>query len=78
LQVSLNVLNLFNQKTTTGRYSTYQYSGGVNPNEDAFYAGQQTLASQITAQRVPQDPRFLMDNHFQDGIQARIGFKYMF
>ena len=77
-QVSLNVLNLFNQNTAIGRYSTFQYSGGVIPDEDAFYAGQQTLGSLITSQRVPQDPRFLRDNQFQDGLQARIGFKILF
>ena len=77
-QVTFNVLNLFNQRTATGRYSTYQYSGGVVPDEDAFYAGAQTLASQITAQGVPQDPRFLRDNQFQDAIQARIGFRVTF
>ena len=77
-QVFLNVLNLFNQDTAIGRYSTYQYSGGVVPNEDAFYAGQQTLASQITAQNVARDPRFLMDNAFQNPLQARVGVKFLF
>jgi hypothetical protein len=77
-QVFLNVLNLFDQDTANGRYSTYQYSGGVVPNEDAFYAGQQTLASQITAQNVARDPRFLMDNSFQNPLQARFGVKFLF
>jgi hypothetical protein len=77
-QVFLNVLNLFNQKTAISRFSTYQYSGGVVPNEDAFYAGSQTLASQITAQNVPRDPRFLMDSAFQNALQARVGFKFTF
>jgi hypothetical protein len=77
-QVFLNVLNLFDQDTANGRYSTYQYSGGVVPNENAFYAGQQTLASQITAQNVARDPRFLMDNSFQNPLQARFGVKFLF
>jgi hypothetical protein len=77
-QVFLNVLNLFNQETAIGRSSTYQYSGGVVPDEDAFYAGQQTLASLITAQNVPQDPRFLRDNSFQNPLQARFGVKFLF
>ena len=77
-QVSFNVINLFNQNTATGRFSTYQYNSGVIPDEDAFYGGRQTLASLITAQRVVQDPRFLRDNQFQDGLQARIGFKFIF
>jgi hypothetical protein len=78
LQLFLNVLNLFDQSTAISKFSTYQYSGGVVPNEDAFYAGTQTLASQITAQRVPQDPRFLMDNGFQNPLAARIGVKFLF
>ena len=78
VQVFLNVLNLFNQDTAVRKYSTYQYSGGVVPDEDAFYAGRQTMASQITAQRVPQDPRFLMNDGFQNPLQARIGVKFTF
>ena len=78
VQVFLNVLNLFNQDTAVAKFSTYQYSGGVVPDEDAFYAGRQTLASQITAQGVPQDPRFLRDSAFQNPLQARIGVKFTF
>ncbi|HWI18159.1 MAG TPA: TonB-dependent receptor [Vicinamibacterales bacterium] len=78
VQMFVNVLNLFNQKTATSKFSTYQYSGGVIPNEDAFYAGRQTLASQITAQNVARDPRFLMDSAFQSALQARIGVKFTF
>jgi len=77
-QVFLNVLNLFNQHTAVGRFSTYQYIGGVVPDEAAFYSGRQTLASLITSQRVIQDPRFLKDNQFQDAIQARIGLRFTF
>jgi hypothetical protein len=77
-QISLNVLNLFNQDTAVSKNSTYQYSGGVNLNETAFYAGQQTIASQITAQGVVLNPAFLMNNGFQAPIQARLGFKFLF
>jgi hypothetical protein len=76
--VFLNVLNLFNQDTAISRFSTYQYSGGVVPDEDAFYAGRETLASLITSQHVAKDPRFLMDSAFQNPLQARIGFKFTF
>lgn len=78
LQLGLNVLNLFNQATAVSRHSTYQYSGGVIPDEDAFYAGRQTLASLITSQRVPQDPRFLMDNAYQVPLQANVAVKFTF
>ena len=39
LQFSLNVLNLFNQETAVGKFSTYQKTNGVIPDEAAFYAG---------------------------------------
>jgi hypothetical protein len=78
VQVFLNVLNLFNQETAISKSSTYQYSGGVVPDEDAFYAGRQTLASQITAQNVAKDPRFLMNSAFQSPLQARVGVKFTF
>jgi Carboxypeptidase regulatory-like domain/TonB dependent receptor/TonB-dependent Receptor Plug Domain len=78
LQVSLNVLNLFNQDTTTGRFSTYQQgNNSVTPDETLFYSGRQTLASLIPTQAV-KDPRFLMDNAFQAPIQARFGIKFLF
>ena len=77
-QLFLNVLNLFNQETAISKFSTYQYSGGVVPDEDAFYAGRQTLAGQITAQNVPKDPRFLMNSAFQSALQARVGVKFQF
>ena len=77
-QVFLNVLNLFNQETAIAKYSTYHYGSGVIPDEDAFYGGRQTLASQITAQRVIQDPRFLQNSAFQNPLQARFGVKFLF
>jgi hypothetical protein len=77
-QVSLNILNLFNQDTSVSRFSTYQQgNNSVTPDEALFYSGRQTLASLIPTQAV-QDPRFLMDNAFQAPIAARFGIKYLF
>ena len=78
LQLSLNVLNLFNQDTAVSKFSTYQKANGVVPDEDLFYSGQQTLAQLITEQGVVQDPRFLMNNAFQAPIAARFGVKFLF
>ena len=78
VQVSLNVLNLFNQDTAVGVFSTYQKVNGVTPNEALFYTGQQTLESLITSQAIVKDPRFLMNNAFQAPLQARLGFKFLF
>ena len=77
-QVSFNVLNLFNQDTAVSRFSTYQQgNNSVTPDEAAFYSGRQTLASLIPTQAV-KDPRFLMDNGFQNPLQARFGVKFLF
>ncbi|HST08255.1 MAG TPA: hypothetical protein VLJ83_08780, partial [Gemmatimonadaceae bacterium] len=78
LQVSLNVLNLLNQDTATGKANTYQKVNGVTPNEALFYAGQQTLASLITSQNIPINPQFLKDNAYQLPIAARFGVKFLF
>ena len=77
-QINFNVINLFNQEIAVSKNSTYQYSGGVNLDERAFYAGQQTIAQQIVAQGVVQNPAFLMNDRFQAPIQARLGFKFLF
>ncbi len=39
---------------------------------------QTSIASQITAQNIVKDPRFLMDNSFQAPILARFGVKFTF
>jgi hypothetical protein len=78
MQLSFNVLNLFDQKTVTGRYSLYQKINGVTPDETLFYSGQQTVASLIAAENIVKDPRFLMDNAYQTPIQARFGIKFLF
>ena len=80
LQLSFNVLNLFNQDTAVSRHSTYQRTGGITPNEALFYTGQQTLASLIQSQSasLTPDPRFLLDNSFQQPIVARVGVKFLF
>ena len=78
LQISFNVLNLLNQDTSVGRFSTYQQgSNSVTPDEAAFYSGRQTLASLIPTQAI-KDPRFLMDDRFQAPIAARFGIKFLF
>jgi hypothetical protein len=79
LQLSFNVLNLFNQDTSVGRYSTYQKVNGVNiASEPNFFSGKETLAGDIVSQGVVKDPRFLMDNAFQAPLVARFGVKFLF
>jgi hypothetical protein len=78
LQLSLNVLNLFNQDTAVGKFSTYHKTGtsGVLIDERAFYTGTQTISSLLGT--VIPDPRFLMENSFQAPILARLGVKFTF
>jgi hypothetical protein len=79
VQISLNVLNLFDQKAAIGKWSTYQLTNGINlPDEDLFYAGQLDFTQLIQQQNVVQDPRFLQDSWYQFPIAARVGLKFIF
>lgn len=78
VQLSFNVLNLFNQRIANSKFTTYQLSSGVNIDETAFYAGRVNFDTLIAQQGVQKDPRFLMDNGFQAPISARFGLKFIF
>jgi hypothetical protein len=82
LQLSFNVLNLFNQDTAIGRFSTQNRLTGPTPDLSLFYTGQQRIADLVNALHTAnpqwQDPRFLQDNAFQAPLQARFGVKFIF
>jgi hypothetical protein len=83
LQLSFNVLNLFNQDTATSKFSTYHRINGVTPLDDdgsevSFYRGTMRLADLINEQGVEQDPRFLQPDAFQAPLSARFGIKFIF
>jgi hypothetical protein len=82
VQVSFNVLNLFDQEAGVSKFSTFHAVNGVVPDEVLFYSGQETLASLIAAGladgSVRQDPRFLLNNSFQVPLQARFGVRFLF
>ena len=79
MQVSLNVLNVFDQKAALGKWSTYQYVNGIDiPSEALFYTGQLNFDQLIRDQGVVQDPRFLKDSWYQFPISARVGVKFLF
>ena len=78
VMVSFNVLNLFDQEASVGKFSTYQRDTGVSPDEVAFYNGSETLESLIAAEHTIQDPRFLRNNAFQLPLQARFGVRFSF
>jgi hypothetical protein len=87
IQLSANVLNLFDQRTVTNRVSTIRRSG-VIPNapgyyqEAAFYAGQldfdQLTAKAVAAGLMTLNPQFGMDSAYQAPIVARFGVKFTF
>jgi hypothetical protein len=78
LQVSLNVLNLFNQKTATNRAITYNDANGVTFDEDSFYKNGVNMAQLIQQQGIVQNPLFLKDSGYQGQLTARFGVKFIF
>jgi hypothetical protein len=80
VQVSLNVLNLFDQSASIGKWQTYQLvnTNGIDIDEAAFYRGQIDFDREIQVQGVQQDPRFLQDSWYQFPISARFGVKFLF
>jgi hypothetical protein len=79
LQVSFNVLNLFDQEAATSKFITENASGvGLSFSEPDFYAGRLDLRQLFTTQNVPRDPRFLKNSAFQYPIAARLGVRFIF
>ena len=79
IQISLNVLNLFNQGTATNYFQTENISGeALSFDEADFYAHKLDFQQLKAEQKLGTDPRFLLDNGYQTPIQARIGFKLLF
>ena len=78
IQLSFNVINLFNQKAETNKYTTELASGqGVDIDERQFYNGFDAAAL-ISAQKLDRDPRFLQSSAFQEQLSARFGVKFSF
>jgi hypothetical protein len=78
LQLSLNVLNLFNQKTATNRSVTYNDANGVLFDEDSFYKNGVDIDALIKSQGIVQNPLFLKDSGYQGQLTARVGVKFLF
>ncbi len=78
LQLSLNVLNLFNQETATNRNITYNDANGVLFDEKSFYANGVNVEQLIKDQGIVQSPLFLKDSGFQGKLVGRFGVKFIF
>ena len=87
LELSLNVLNLLDQRVVMNRVSTVARNGAI-PNapgyyqEAAFYAGQlnfdQLITNAVAAGLMNLNPQFGMANAYQAPILARFGVKFTF
>jgi len=78
LQVSLNVLNLFNQETATNRNIGYNDANGVLFDEKSFYANGVNVEQLIKDQGIVKSPLFLKDSGFQGKLVGRFGVKFIF
>lgn len=77
IEVSVNVLNLFDQDTTTSRFEAETRARNIAILDPDFFDGFDVQAL-IAAQSIPRDPRFLQDNGFQAPRTIRLGAKFMF
>jgi outer membrane receptor protein involved in Fe transport len=78
LQLSLNVLNLFDQRAGVSKASTYQKTDGISFDEADFYAGKLNFEQLIQAQGIKINPQFLKYNGYQAPLAARFGVKFLF
>jgi hypothetical protein len=87
VELSANVLNLFNQRVVTNRVSTMRRTGAIPLGtgyytEAAFYAGalnfDQLIAKSVADGRMTLNPQFGMENAYQAPIQARFNVKFRF
>jgi len=85
--LSMNVLNLFNQRTVVNRVSTVARSGAIPLDtgyyeEAKFYAGQlnfdDLIAKSVANNLMALNPQFGQANAFQAPILARFGVKFTF
>jgi hypothetical protein len=78
LQLSLNVLNLFDQRAGVSKASTYQKTDGISFDEADFYAGKLNFEQLIQDQGIKINPQFLKYNGYQAPLAARFGVKFLF
>ncbi|MCX6551861.1 MAG: hypothetical protein NTY02_12840 [Acidobacteria bacterium] len=87
LEISINILNLFNQRVATNYWATESANGKyINFDEPAFYAHQVDVAAlKTTTPGWAADPRFMVEGAsiapapgFQMPRQARLGVKLLF
>lgn len=78
LQFGLNVLNLFDQDTTTDVFNAELRQSVSIPDPVFFQPGGFDTQAIIASQNRIRDARFLMDSAFQGRRALRFGVKFMF
>jgi len=87
MQLQLNVLNVFNQRTVMNEVTTVRRTGAIPLGtgyytEAAFYAGQinwdQLIAKSVADGKMTLNPQFGMANSYQAPISARFGVRFTF
>jgi len=75
--VGMDIINLFDQKTSINKFTTQLASGQtVEFDEASFYAGRANFTAAAAAG--VQDPRFLLDSDFQLPRVIRVSAKFSF
>lgn len=87
LELSANVLNLFDQRAVTNQVGTMRRTGAIplgpgSYTEAQFYAGQlnfdQLIAKSVADGQMTLNPQFGMASFYQAPIQARFAVKFRF
>ena len=76
LQFNANVTNLFNQRVALAKYPYYNRQT-VYLDDDTLLAGYD-YKEEIENAGVQLDPRFMMDAWHTNGIDVRLGIKFIF
>ena len=77
LVVGMDVINLFDQKTSINKNMTQLQSGTVEFSEADFYAGRANFAAKAAVAGV-QNPLFLLDSDFQPPRVIRVNARFSF
>jgi hypothetical protein len=79
LQLALNVLNVFDQRTETAKYFTInRTSTGVSFTDPEFFNGELDVERRIQERNLQYDPRFLKSWFWQNERTATVSARFIF
>ncbi len=76
IQLNANVSNLFGQEIAQRKYHYYNRQG-IHLDDDELLAGYE-YKEEVAKAGVQLDPRYLMPYTYTDGIDVRLGVKFIF